>query len=134
MGRSGNSCRLRWLNYLSPDIRRGEFTVQEILMILTLHHEFGNRWSRIVQQFPGRTDNDIKNFWNTRLKKEAKRLNCDVKSNEFRQMMTARLTESAQVSLTTPADPGLKRRALEYIPERWKVMFERIAVGTCKEV
>ncbi|KAL8490968.1 hypothetical protein ACS0TY_022832 [Phlomoides rotata] len=107
MGRSGNSCRLRWLNYLSPDIRRGEFTDEEMLLILTLHHELGNRWSRIAQQLPGRTDNDIKNFWNTRVKKEAKRLNCDVESDEFRHIMTARLTERVLASsLSTPAEPG----------------------------
>ncbi|KAL8471650.1 hypothetical protein ACS0TY_029052 [Phlomoides rotata] len=58
-------------------------------------------YSYIFYQTPA-----IKNFWNTRLKKETKRLNCDVESEEFRQMMTARLRESAQASLTTPADPG----------------------------
>ncbi|KAL8546675.1 hypothetical protein ACS0TY_006413 [Phlomoides rotata] len=88
--RSGNSCRLRWVNYLSPDIRRGNFTDEEILTILTLHRQLGNRWSRIAKELPGRTDNDIKNFWNTRVVKEAKQLNCDVNGEEFFKRMTQR--------------------------------------------
>ncbi|KAL8486527.1 hypothetical protein ACS0TY_023281 [Phlomoides rotata] len=75
IGRSGNSCRLRWLNYLSPDVRRGEFSDEEMLLILNLHHQLGNRWSKIAMELPGRTDNAIKNLWNTRVVKEAKQLN-----------------------------------------------------------
>ncbi|KAL8486525.1 hypothetical protein ACS0TY_023279 [Phlomoides rotata] len=93
IGKSGNSCRLRWANYLSPDIRRGDFTDEEILTILNLHHQLGNRWSRIAKELPGRTDNDIKNFWNTRMVKEAKQLNCDVNSEEFFKRMTSTLME-----------------------------------------
>ncbi|KAL7199114.1 hypothetical protein ACSBR2_021402 [Camellia fascicularis] len=84
LNRTGKSCRLRWLNYLRPDVRRGNLTLQEQFLILHLHLRWGNRWSKIAQQLPGRTDNEIKNYWRTRIQKQAKQLNCDVNSNEFR--------------------------------------------------
>ncbi|OQU86413.1 hypothetical protein SORBI_3003G087600 [Sorghum bicolor] len=68
--RTGKSCRLRWLNYLKPDIKRGNLTPEEQLLILELHSKWGNRWSRIAQHLPGRTDNEIKNYWRTRVQKQ----------------------------------------------------------------
>ncbi|GMI71559.1 hypothetical protein HRI_000825200 [Hibiscus trionum] len=73
--RTGKSCRLRWLNYLKPDIKRGNLTPQEQLLILELHSKWGNRWSKIAQHLPGRTDNEIKNYWRTRVQKQARQLN-----------------------------------------------------------
>ncbi|KAK8651667.1 hypothetical protein V6N13_141255 [Hibiscus sabdariffa] len=67
--RSGKSCRLRWMNYLRPNIKRGNFTREEEETIIHLQKKLGNRWSAIAARLPHRTDNDIKNFWNTRLKK-----------------------------------------------------------------
>ncbi|KAK9266640.1 hypothetical protein L1049_003592 [Liquidambar formosana] len=68
--RCGKSCRLRWLNYLRPDIKHGGFTEEEDTIICTLYRSIGSRWSVIASQLPGRTDNDIKNYWNTKLKKK----------------------------------------------------------------
>ncbi|KAK9113645.1 hypothetical protein Syun_020442 [Stephania yunnanensis] len=75
--RCGKSCRLRWINYLRPDLKRGMFTQEEEDMIINLHSILGNRWSRIATQLPGRTDNEIKNFWNTSLKKKLRQKGID---------------------------------------------------------
>ncbi|QHN97678.1 Transcription factor [Arachis hypogaea] len=70
--RCGKSCRLRWINYLRPDLKRGAFSPQEEDLIVHLHSILGNRWSQIAARLPGRTDNEIKNFWNSTLKKRFK--------------------------------------------------------------
>ncbi|KAG6382639.1 hypothetical protein SASPL_157682 [Salvia splendens] len=70
--RCGKSCRLRWINYLRPDLKRGAFSPQEEHLIIHLHSILGNRWSQIAARLPGRTDNEIKNFWNSTIKKRLK--------------------------------------------------------------
>ncbi|KAK4372167.1 hypothetical protein RND71_007551 [Anisodus tanguticus] len=73
--RCGKSCRLRWINYLRPDLKRGAFSPQEEELIVHLHSILGNRWSQIAARLPGRTDNEIKNFWNSTIKKRLKNNN-----------------------------------------------------------
>ncbi|KAK8928233.1 Transcription factor MYB32 [Platanthera zijinensis] len=68
--RCGKSCRLRWTNYLRPNLKHEGFTSQEEELIVTLHATIGSRWSIIANQLPGRTDNDVKNYWNTKLSKK----------------------------------------------------------------
>ncbi|XP_054807275.1 transcription factor MYB1-like isoform X2 [Prosopis cineraria] len=75
LNRCGKSCRLRWLNYLRPDIKRGNFSEDEEDLIIRLHKLLGNRWSLIAGRLPGRTDNEIKNFWNTNLSKRVPQTN-----------------------------------------------------------
>ncbi|ESQ29846.1 hypothetical protein EUTSA_v10012163mg [Eutrema salsugineum] len=67
--RCGKSCRLRWINYLRPDVKRGNFSKEEEDAIIHFHQTLGNKWSKIASFLPGRTDNEIKNVWNTHLKK-----------------------------------------------------------------
>nr|AIT52298.1 MYB family protein [Jatropha curcas] len=75
--RCGKSCRLRWTNYLRPDIKRGKFSLQEEQTIIQLHALLGNKWSAIANYLPKRTDNEIKNYWNTHLKKRLDKMGID---------------------------------------------------------
>ncbi|KAI8533175.1 hypothetical protein RHMOL_Rhmol11G0276600 [Rhododendron molle] len=68
--RCGKSCRLRWINYLRPDLKRGNFTEEEDELIIKLHSLLGNKWSLIAARLPGRTDNEIKNYWNTHIRRK----------------------------------------------------------------
>ncbi|KAI3733950.1 hypothetical protein L6452_13409 [Arctium lappa] len=100
--RTGKSCRLRWLNYLKPDVKHGNLTPQEQLLILELHSKWGNRWSKIAQHLPGRTDNEIKNYWRTKVQKQARHLKIDSNSKRFvevlQQFWLPRLLEKVEHS------------------------------------
>ncbi|BAF25032.1 transcription factor MYB20 [Oryza sativa Japonica Group] len=75
--RCGKSCRLRWTNYLRPDLKRGLLSETEEKTVIDLHEQLGNRWSKIASHLPGRTDNEIKNHWNTHIKKKLRKMGID---------------------------------------------------------
>ncbi|KAJ1393245.1 SANT/Myb domain [Sesbania bispinosa] len=81
LSRCSKSCRLRWTNYLRPGIKRGNFTTHEEGMIIHLQALLGNKWAAIASYLPQRTDNDIKNYWNTHLKKKLKKFQLALDSN-----------------------------------------------------
>ncbi|WZZ30626.1 hypothetical protein YC2023_014027 [Brassica napus] len=95
--RCGKSYRLRWINYLRPDLKRGGFTDAEEDRIMELHSQLGNRWSKIASHFSGRTDNEIKNHWNTKIKKKMKHLGLDPATHEPMNNITNQ-TESKQIT------------------------------------
>ncbi|KAL9230073.1 hypothetical protein vseg_005465 [Gypsophila vaccaria] len=72
LNRCRKSCRLRWMNYLKPNIKRGQFKEDEVDLIIRLHKLLGNRWSLIAGRIPGRTANDVKNYYNTHLLKKTR--------------------------------------------------------------
>ncbi|KAF6139410.1 hypothetical protein GIB67_026252 [Kingdonia uniflora] len=86
--RCGKSCRLRWINYLRPDLKRGNFTLEEDQLIIKLHSLLGNKWSLIAGRLPGRTDNEIKNYWNTHIKRKLLSQGLDPKTHRPIQSTT----------------------------------------------
>ncbi|XP_042415514.1 transcription factor MYB114-like [Zingiber officinale] len=93
LNRCSRSCRHRWMNYLRPDIKRGNISEDEEDLIVRLHNLLGNRWSLIAGRLPGRTDNEIKNYWNTVLKKKP-----DVKSGTAKCKSLTCTSESTPLS------------------------------------
>ncbi|KAJ8774937.1 hypothetical protein K2173_019941 [Erythroxylum novogranatense] len=85
LNRCGKSCRLRWLNYLRPNIKRGNISPDEEDLIIRLHKLLGNRWSLNARRLPGRTDNEIKNYWNSHLSKKTNHKETIVASSTTKQ-------------------------------------------------
>ncbi|KAM3373752.1 transcription factor MYB13 [Capsicum galapagoense] len=102
--RCGKSCRLRWTNYLKPDIKRGNFTNEEEDTIIKLHQVLGNRWSTIAARLPGRTDNEIKNIWHTRLKKKISKSQAH-KTPELQEETSMETSKSDEQNLDTHLEP-----------------------------
>ncbi|XP_059635416.1 transcription factor MYB30-like [Cornus florida] len=100
--RSGKSCRLRWVNYLRPDIKHGNFSMEEDEIIIKLHEMLGNKWSAISEKLSGRTDNEIMNHWHSHLKKRLKN-NQDLRTDSTTEVETtkcdAKLNNLAETNL-----------------------------------
>ncbi|XP_065879084.1 transcription factor MYB35 [Euphorbia lathyris] len=98
LNRCGKSCRLRWTNYLRPDLKHDNFTPHEEDLIINLHQAVGSRWSLIAKWLPGRTDNDVKNYWNTKLRKKLQKMGIDpVTHKPFSQIFS----DYGNISTTT---------------------------------
>ncbi|KAM3308357.1 myb-related protein [Capsicum chacoense] len=98
LSRCGKSCRLRWINYLRPDLKRGNFTEEEDELIIKLHSLLGNKWSVIAGRLPGRTDNEIKNYWNTHIKRKLISRGIDPQTH---RSLNATATISTTTAITT---------------------------------
>lgn len=96
--RCGKSCRLRWINYLRSDLKRGNITSAEEEIIVKLHASMGNRWSLIASRLPGRTDNEIKNYWNSHLSRKIDAFRPRLRSISSTQETTSIIMDTAQVN------------------------------------
>ncbi|XP_042500750.1 transcription factor WER-like [Macadamia integrifolia] len=109
LNRCGKSCRLRWMNYLSPNVKKGDFSEEEDDLIIRLHNLLGNRWSLIAGRVPGRTDNQVKNHWNTYLSKKLG-INKKNKVGGFSETHTRHCREEVETlqspSVLNPKDSG----------------------------
>ncbi|XP_025012074.1 myb-related protein 308 isoform X2 [Ricinus communis] len=103
--RCGKSCRLRWINYLRPDLKRGNFTEEEDELIINLHGLLGNKWSLIAARLPGRTDNEIKNYWNTHIRR--KLYNRGIDPQTHRPLNSTTSVATANSDTTTSATAAL---------------------------
>ncbi|KAH9625577.1 hypothetical protein KSS87_012196 [Heliosperma pusillum] len=122
--RCGKSCRLRWTNYLRPDIKRGNFTQEEEETIIKLHEMLGNRWSAIAAKLPGRTDNEIKNVWHTHLKKRLP-LQTDTPDNGGFTSATTTVVSPATTMVNVGPGPTKKRSRKLNVSKRNEVPKKR---------
>ncbi|XP_020217388.1 protein ODORANT1 [Cajanus cajan] len=107
--RCGKSCRLRWTNYLRPDLKRGLLTQAEEQLVIDLHARLGNRWSKIAARLPGRTDNEIKNHWNTHIKKKLLKMGIDPVTHEpLNKQVTSSQDSSSPAQHLPQADSTLQ--------------------------
>ncbi|KAL6517423.1 hypothetical protein OROMI_033124 [Orobanche minor] len=110
--RCGKSCRLRWINYLRPDLKRGNFTEDEDEIIIKLHSLLGNKWSLIAGRLPGRTDNEIKNYWNTHIRR--KLLIRGIDPTTHRPTMNEAAAAAAAAAVTKAAAPSPETTSISF--------------------
>ncbi|XP_010553699.1 PREDICTED: transcription factor MYB86-like isoform X2 [Tarenaya hassleriana] len=142
--RCGKSCRLRWINYLRPDLKRGAFSPDEENLIIELHSILGNRWSQIAARLPGRTDNEIKNLWNSCIKKRLRERGIDPNTHkplseagnngdEDKKTRTATMNKSKpsfvcnELKLVNPSQSSSSATNQEFYVERTSDMAEYFA-------
>lgn len=83
--KAGKQCRERWHNHLNPDISKSKFTEEEDQILISSHRIFGNRWALIAKHLPGRTDNCIKNRWNSTIRRRIKLESSETKSDRSKE-------------------------------------------------
>ncbi|CAI9764094.1 unnamed protein product [Fraxinus pennsylvanica] len=111
--RCGKSCRLRWINYLRPDLKRGNFTEEEDEIIIKLHSLLGNKWSSIAARLSGRTDNEIKNYWNTHIKRKLISRGIDPQTHcPLDGSATSNTTKAPSLDFRNPAPPSSEKPTL----------------------
>ncbi|CAL9073893.1 unnamed protein product [Musa textilis] len=111
--RCGKSCRLRWTNYLRPDLKRGLLSPAEEQLVIDLHARLGNRWSKIAAMLPGRTDNEIKNLWNTHIKKKLVKMGVDPVTHKPLDRQANSVSSQSTATTESKSDRQLQSRGTD---------------------
>ncbi|KAK9156200.1 hypothetical protein Sjap_003680 [Stephania japonica] len=120
--RCGKSCRLRWINYLRPDLKRGSFSAQEERVIIDVHRILGNRWAQIAKHLPGRTDNEVKNFWNSCIKKKLIAQGLDPRThNLIPNSHHHHLTNSSSTNACNNDNPNPHHQLFQQLPLKFSI-------------
>ncbi|KAJ3694295.1 hypothetical protein LUZ60_009775 [Juncus effusus] len=108
LDRCAKSCRLRWINHLRPELKKEPISQEEEDMIIGLHKELGNRWAVMAESMPGRTDNEIKNYYNSHIKKKLLKEGIDPYTHEPLTRSTT-VQESASTGSVFEFQPNGKK-------------------------
>ncbi|XP_009412832.2 MYB-like transcription factor ODO1 [Musa acuminata AAA Group] len=111
--RCGKSCRLRWTNYLRPDLKRGLLSPADEQLVIDLHARLGNRWSKIAAMLPGRTDNEIKNLWNTHIKKKLVKMGVDPVTHKPLDRKANSVSSQSTATTESKSDQQLQSRGTD---------------------
>ncbi|KAL4200973.1 hypothetical protein AMTRI_Chr02g256290 [Amborella trichopoda] len=115
--RCGKSCRLRWINYLRPDLKRGSFSPQEERIIIDVHRLVGNRWAQIAKHLPGRTDNEVKNYWNSCIKKKLVSQGLDPNTHNNISLPSANSTALMREKQSCANNTWIESREMRELPQ-----------------